>query len=395
MSNKILYLPCFVYATSFALILILYQIGWSDLFPELNGFLLYFLFITILIALGLSFIQLKTLRIPVNEVNLKPSFVKKSLLFIFVGYFLEFSYERSIPIVTTFLNSSYSYQDFNGIPTFHVILSTFNIFFSILMFNFYLCNKKKKNLFFFILTLFPYILVMNRGAFMIVFSAMIFIFLMQLKKISIKTIIKPIVVLGLVLYLFGVVGNVRQEQSKEDKEYLLRVGGATDTFIDSGIPGEFYWSYIYLISPIGNLQNIINEKKDQFLVNNIGIFITSQLFPDFLSKRLVALFGYTDMMENSDGENYLVTPILNASTIYFPAYFFLGSFGLIFMYLTMMISSIIYPLLVKKSSIYYFTSLASLNSIILLCTFSNMWYATGTILLWPIIFNIADRIKIR
>lgn len=394
MSNKLLYLPCFVYAVSFAMILILYQIGWSDLFPELSGFLLYFLFITILIALALSLIQLKTLRIPVNEVNLKPSFVKKSLLFIFIGYFFDFSYERSIPIVSTFLNSSYSYHDFNGIPMFHVILSTFNIFFSILMYNFYLCNKSKKNLFFFILTLFPYILVMTRGAFMIVFSAMIFIFLMQSKTININKIVKSIAILGLVLYLFGVVGNVRQEETKGDKEYLLRVGGATDTFIDSGVPGEFYWSYIYLISPIGNLQNIVYEKKDQFVVSNVGFFVTSQLFPDFLSKRLVAFFGYADRLENSDGENYLVTPLLNATTIYFPAYFLLGSFGLIFIYIIMMFSSLIYPLLIKKNSIYYQTSLASLNSIILLCTFSNMWYATGTILLWPIIFNFIDRIKV-
>ncbi|WPO79521.1 O-antigen polymerase [Flavobacterium sp. KACC 22761] len=395
MKHKILYLPCFVYAVSFALILVLYQIGWSALFPKLNGFLLYFLFFTIIFSLILSFIQERTLKVNIIEVDLKPSFTKRALYFIIIGYILEFLYERSVPIISTFLNSSYSYQDFDGIPTFHVVLSTFNIFFSILMFNFYLCTKSKKILLYFIITLVPYILTMNRGAFMIVFCAMIFMFLIRLKSISIKGIIKPVLVLGSVLYLFGVVGNFRQEQTKDDKEYLLRVGGATDSFIDSGVPGEFYWSYIYLISPMGNLQNIVNEKKDEFAITNVGVFATTQLFPDFISKRLVALCGYADEMENSDGETYLVTPLLNAATVYFPSYFFLGSIGLILMYLIMMLAALIYPFLVRKNSIYYCTALASLNSIILLCTFSNMWYATGTILFWPIILGIVDRVKLK
>ncbi|VXA96077.1 conserved membrane hypothetical protein [Flavobacterium sp. 9R] len=395
MKHKILYLPCFVYAVSFASILLLYQVGWSDLFPKLDGYLLYFLFSTIVLSLILSFIQFKTLNIKTNEVNLKSSFVKRALIFIIIGYSLEFLYERSIPIVSTILNSYYSYQDFDGIPTFHVILSTFNIFFSILMFNFYLSKKKLKNLFCFILTLFPYILTLNRGAFMIVFSAMIFIFLMRLQTISLKTFIRPITVLVIVLYFFGVVGNFRQEQTKDDKEFLLRKGGATDTFINNGVPGEFYWSYIYLISPMGNLQNIVNEKEDIFDENNIGIFAATQLFPDFISKRLVSLFGYGDKIENSNGVYYLVTPLLNAPTIYFASYFFLGFIGLFIMYIIMMISALMYPFLVKKNSVYYCTALASLNSLILLCTFNNMWYATGTILFWPIIMDVIDRVKFK
>lgn len=395
MIHKILYLPCFVYAISFSSIILLYQVGWSDMFPVLNGFLLYFLLATIGISIVLAFIQKKHLNIPINDVNLSPSFIKRSMYFIGIGYFLEFIYESSIPIVATFLISSYSYGDFNGIPTFHVILSTFNIFFSILMFHYYLTNKSKKNLLQFITSLVPYILVMNRGAFMIVFSAMIFLFLMRLKAINLKTIIMPFAVLGIVLYFFGVVGNVRQEQTKDDKEYLLRVAGATDTFINSRVPAEFYWSYIYLISPMGNLQNIVIEKKDQFDVNNVGIFVTSQLFPDFMSKRLAALFGYGDLLESDEYSNYFVTPLLNAPTIYYAAFFLLGSVGLVVMYLVMMLSAFIYPYLIRRKSKYYATSIASLNSIILLSTFNNMWYATGTILLWPIIFGVIDRIKIK
>lgn len=395
MIHKILYLPCFVYAISFSSIILLYQVGWSDMFPVLNGFLLYFLLATIGISIVLAFIQKKHLNIPINDVNLSPSFIKRAMYFIGIGYTLEFLYESSIPIIKTFFSPSYSYDDFNGIPTFHFVLGTFSIFFSILMFNYYLSNRSRKKMFQFIATLVPYILIMNRGAFMIVFSAMIFLFIMRMKAINLKTIIMPFVVLGIVLYFFGVVGNIRAEQTKEDKEYLLRVAGATDKFIKSGVPVEFYWSYIYIISPIGNLQNLMIQKKDVFEIDNVGVFTITQLFPDFISKRLSAFFLDEKNLENVDGSGYFVTPLLNAPTVYFGAYVLLGSVGLVVMFFVIMFSTIIYPYLIKKNSKYYSMSIASLNAIILLSIFNNMWFNVGTVLLWPIIFSAVERLKLK
>lgn len=86
---------------------------------------------------------------------------------------------------------------------------------------------------------------------------------------------------------------------------------------------------------------------------------------------------------------------MNAPTVYFGAYVLLGSVGLVVMFFVIMFSTIIYPYLIKKNSKYYSMSIASLNAIILLSIFNNMWFNVGTVLLWPIIFSAVERLKLK
>ncbi|MCJ8497155.1 oligosaccharide repeat unit polymerase [Chryseobacterium salipaludis] len=395
MKHKILLSPFFVYAFSFTSILLLYQIGWSDFYPELHGFLMYFIICTVIISLIYALVQSKNLHIPTEKITFKRGFIKKSIVFLLIGYSLDFIYESTVPLLRTFSDASYSYDDFKGVPTLHAVLATFNMFFSIAMFLHYTSYKTKKNFFIFIASMLPYVLILNRGAFMIVFCAVIFIYLSKIKSINFKSVLKAISILAVILYLFGVIGNVRQKQTKTDNTYLLRVGGATDRFLESGVPAEFYWSYIYMISPMGNLQNLIDKKKDDFDTENFGFFVATELFPDFISKRISSALEYDKIVEKDLSSRYLVTISLNAPTTYFRPYFELGSGGMIIVFAVIMVSAFIYPKLIENSSPYYMISLASLNSIILLSMFNNMWYNAGTILLWPLIFNYFYTHKIK
>ena len=394
MKYKILYMPCFVYSIAFSFILILYQIGWSDLYPELHGFLLFFLLGTCVISFILALIQSKTLELPISDIKLSEKFIKRSLIFIITGNFLEFAYERTIPIISTLINPNFDYHDYNGIPTFHVILSTFNIFFCILLFDYFLSTKNRKHLYNFILTLFFFVLIMNRGAFMIVFTAIIFIYLAKTKSINIKNILKSAAILGIVLYFFGVIGNIRQTQTKTEKTYVLRIAGATDKFLESGVPQEFYWSYIYLISPIGNLQNIVDHKADVFDTKNIGFFTATELLPDFISKRVSSIFDYDEIINKDLGSRYLVTINLNAPTVYYNSYLNLGSAGMYIMYFIMMMAAVFYPKILNRiNNPYYLSAVAALNSILFLSMFNNMWFNIGTVLLWPIILDVFRRLR--
>ena len=388
-------MPSFVYAIAFIPLLLIYQIGWSDMYPELHGFLLWFLIGSSLFAIFLGVYQARTLRIPITPINLSEKFIKRSFYIIIIGYILDFAFEMTIPLFRTFYDSNFSYDDFTGIPTIHVILSTFSIFFSILMFDVYMCNKKRKSLVLFLSSLIPYLLVLNRGAFMIVFCAIIFIYLIRTKNVKIRNLFKSIFIIGVVLYFFGLIGNIRQTQTKSDGEFVLRIAGATDKFLNSGVPAEFYWSYIYVTSPVGNLQNIIDKKQDEFDEKKLGLFISSELLPDFLSKRVSALLGYDKILARNYGSRYLVTINLNAPTTYYNAYLNLGSSGMYIMFFAIMFSALFYPKVLNKKQPFYITGIASLNSIILLSMFNNMWFNTGTILLWPIIIGIGSRLTIK
>jgi glycosyltransferase involved in cell wall biosynthesis len=214
------------------------------------------------------------------------------------------------------------------------------------------------------------------------------------KSINIKNILKSAAILGIVLYFFGVIGNIRQTQTKTEKTYVLRIAGATDKFLESGVPQEFYWSYIYLISPIGNLQNIVDHKADIFDTKNIGFFTATELLPDFISKRVSSIFDYDEIINKDLGSRYLVTINLNAPTVYYNSYLNLGSAGMYIMYFIMMMAAVFYPKILNRiNNPYYLSAVASLNSILFLSMFNNMWFNIGTVLLWPIILDVFRRLR--
>jgi len=70
--------------------------------------------------------------------------------------------------------------------------------------------------------------------------------------------ILPIVVVCL-LYLFGVLGTLRQSRAAHtgyDNTLILKSGKASEAFTHSPIPNEFFWAYVYMASPLANLQQI-------------------------------------------------------------------------------------------------------------------------------------------
>lgn len=141
-------------------------------------------------------------------------------------------------------------------------------------------------------------------------------------KIRYKFIILfAVVVVALIgLYFFGIIGNSRYGLwDKNDSSMILELGKINSNF-PSWIPKEYAWTYVYLTSPLANLQ--YNYE--------LGISPNSTLFgyflefiPNFISK----YFSYETL------EYVLIEPSLNVCTAYTIISLQSGIIGMVFFYI--------------------------------------------------------------
>lgn len=225
------------------------------------------------------------------------------------------------------------------------------------------------------------LLCMNRGLIMIMLFAASFMFLLRY-RIKVKFIITAIIFLLLTLYLFGVSGNFRINDSSG--ESFLHTGGATDEFRNSIIPKEYFWSYIYMVTPIGNLQNAINInktlKEDE---NGYESLIAHEILPSFIGKRL--------NVKSRNGRDYLVVPALNVGTMYFGACISKGIEGMAIVFLVMIFYCIFMLKTVSNKCIFYIPMLCILSSMIFFSIFSNMVVFMGLLPQLAIIFFLRHK----
>lgn len=240
--------PYYIHVISFVLVLFAYLFRWSDLYPELSLSLIIFLLCTIIIALIIGTAFVKDKVIVFENLSYKNNMQLITIL-ILAGYGLEFLYAGNFPLLSIFGGPAVPYHEF-GIPTFHVLLVTFNSFYAVYLFQLCLTEKlaqRKKVIILFILTLIPSVLIMNRGMLVMIMMSCVFIYLIKFQyKITFKKIAGLAVFLLFALYLFGVLGNMRLNSmyqtntSLNDNELFLDIGGATEEFRQSFIPKEFF-----------------------------------------------------------------------------------------------------------------------------------------------------------
>lgn len=376
--------PFYAYIISFTVAIALYFLPYCELYPPLS--------IELVIFFLLSFFFYGYIGYKVRN---RSGFViiphEKNFYFkmfvILSAVFGDFAYCRSIPLYDL-LQGSGGYKDFSGIPFFHVIILFTVNFYTIYIFHNYLIYKKKHLLTGYMILLLVNVLYVNRAALILTILCSLILFLKKHPKIDSSLLIK--LGLGVIafLFVFGWIGNLRGSNSRNDYSYILRIGGASQTYIDSNLPYELYWGYLYAISPLGNMQNIVNEKKMHSKYSPMDCMLDSFL-PDFLSKRLKA-------SSKGDTNDYLVVEALNASTIFYQVYYGLGWIGMFLMLLYSLGIYFLFEKIVGCTSKYYLTGESVITSTFILAVFNNMWYYTSLSILLLIIFiSIFNKLKIR
>ena len=188
---------------------------------------------------------------------------------------------------------------FGGIPTIHVLLVTYTVFFSTFIFHRLICNFSRKLLYnFLIIAFFPPLLMVNRGMLFTIFFACLFVYLFSLKAFKRKILIYCIISISLALYLFSIIGSVRINDD-ENSTVFVAFTQPTDDFESLGISNMFLWPYMYIASPIGNLQNCIDIYQPTGII--FYFFFRKCICPDFISKHF-----YKSELESPP----LISPVL-------------------------------------------------------------------------------------
>lgn len=367
-----------LYDIVFIFIYIMCYFNWSFLVtPIKSDLIIFFTFVSIFnLALGYIFREkLKYRKLKKEDKKLKIYYI-----IIILGMVCEFLYEKKIPIYEILIKKSgYSYLDFYGIPTFHVILVTLNTFLAIYSLYHYLNFKKKIYIFYFLISLTFPILLFIRGIMAFIIIPSIFLLVahtgLNLKKI----IYYSILVIGL-LYFFGVAGNKRHYQISNGSSYILDIGSATPNFKNNYlIPKEFMWSYLYITTPLKNLEINYTKNKDNKINRD---YLKTSYIPDFLMKRM----GYKMTKEE------LAFPSFNVSTGYIQALLNGGKLGLYLFYLIYTTINLFYIKILYKSE-YYIPAICLLQMINVLIFFYNMFIFSGASfsLVYPVIFYLIKK----
>lgn len=367
--------PFYLFSIIWGITLILYNFRVSKLFPKLTLNLLLFIVFSIFFCIVLGTIYNKKIRVNKKNRKINKKFGKEYTL-IFFMFIIEFMFEKKIPLIETMNKTGYTYMDFKGIPVVHVVLFTYNFYITICTFYNYQLTKKKKYIFYSIIGVIPYILLYLRGTILLLLISFFLIILYF--KYNIKMILKITFIFIFIIYIFGVAGNIRHYYSWNDSRMIKKIA-----IID--LPKNnldpFIWGYVYLVSPLGNLQYNVNKTIPK---DNLAMFIFDNFFFDAISKRI----------EYISEKPKLMVPHLTVSSFYIKAYLSYGMIGMLVILFTYMVFELIYLSIIKNTQ-YWVIGLSIINVLNIFSVFSNMFVFSGFsfILVYILIDIIKYKIK--
>ncbi len=380
---KLLKNPFYIYVLGFALTFLVYAFEWSEIYPDLTTEMKMFFGITfiVFIIFGLLVDSMKLIRRTPVVTKMKLIAICSNLV---LGlYILEVLYEQDIPFLAKLLGrSGVDYAEF-GIPLLHGTLISFNSFLIAHTFAIYMSNKSKKALRLYLLLYMPALLILNRSIIVFGLITSLFIYLHFIGKVQLRNKIKLLIIALIALFFFGVVGNLRS-----GGDYIYVQSKATEDFMESPIPHEYYWTYLYVASPLANFQNTVNKKVvDEY---DLSGFIFYENLPRIISKNL----GGPLNIERKDLVR--IVPWLTVGTTYARAYSYLEWGGPYLLFLSNIVIYLLVLFLVPRKSSYHITTISVLSVIVLLNIFTNMLIVTGISfqLVYCIIFAFFENKKI-
>ncbi len=366
--------PFSIYFFSWLTVIILYFLDWSSLYPPLKWPLISFFCITGLIAFFLSVKARHTNNFNIIKLSSPERFKKMFIRYIIACYillFIEFIVNGGIPIIIYSLgmqSADRDYMDF-GIPVIRVlVINSFGVISSFSAYSFVSSNGKDRNIWVYlmILSLIPPIICVQRGIALNQMAGIAITFLL-FYRLKIVIFIKLFVLSMGIIYLFGVIGNMRS--ANNDNSLYYYTWEINENFKKTGLPDPYFWGYVYSTSPLANLQNAI-DKKNNINDYKIGDFVVLDILPQIISKKLDV---------QNDNHRYFVHPTLVVCTTFINSYVKLGWVGMYVMFFYIMFFVWFLATNIRLNSPFRIPLLVCLCNIVFWGIFDNMVHYMGFI----------------
>jgi oligosaccharide repeat unit polymerase len=245
------------------------------------------------------------------------------------------------------VGSYINYVDF-GIGGLHGLLNAIYLFITCYIFLKYKVEKRKIYIFILLLLLMWPILLMTRQLLLSCFLQLFFIQLIT-TKINSKKLFVLISVVFIALFIFGYLGDLRS-----GREHIISLSQPTFEYPDY-LPSFFIWVYMYIVTPLNNINHNILEISPLYFPYNTII----SLFPSVLRESFSSFVGVKGQ------EFQLVSEAFNVSSFYKP---FLIDFGyklLPFILLILSFISLLVMHAARNKVVYVFILSIMLHNIVL------------------------------
>lgn len=370
--------PFYFYVFSNVFCILFYQLHWSKSFGNLNVEIYTFYFVTSVISLIFGYLINQTNKIEINKLK-----INNKLIIYLLGILIciQIVFDPNIPLLSVLKYNIDNHLTY-GLPILFPLILTITIAYAVIVFNNYLFTKQKKYLLIYALCYLPAVIFFMRGiASIIMISSLVLLIVNVFTTLKIKQLLIILLLFITSSYLFGLAGNARLPLGQN---FLLQ-GNADENFINSIIPKEFFWVYMYIASALGNF--VLNTSYLVHDTNYIG-FINSEIIPNIITQ------FYSDERIGV----LRVLPTFTVGTLFSRSYNYLGWYGPYFIFIYFIIFNMFWLTLIKIINKKYLTIVN-----IILCTasfltiFSNMLVETSIIfpLIITCIFGFLTKYKIK
>jgi hypothetical protein len=357
--------PFVAYAAGFLLALSVYSLGYSDLYPQLEEPLVWFLLATCAVSGLLAWAiggNANAFEYGHESLNIN--------LFIFLAIMSIFAAEvianGGIPLYLLTSNADFSYLEF-GIPTVHVAFVGFCDFYAVYWFDLYISGRGRSFLALSLAASSTSLLIVSRGAFIITLMALVIVYV-QRRGFGRKLLISFAACATAALWGFAFVGDLRTHGATGES-IILTIGDASDRFLESNVPTALFWPYLYVSAPLANLQLNVSSRAAN---DAPALYFSMEWLPDFVSKRIVSeeTFGESNPLRVKDQ--------LTVSTMYGRGFLLFGWIGLLLSYVYFAVVTLIVLKILRRSK-YFIAASSILSSLAFLSIFDNMYIFAGGI----------------